>query len=164
MSHLAANVRAATEADIPAIIEMGRALHAESPRYSRMSFAAEKIDALARSLIVGTLVSDAPGGVLVAEKNGQIVGMMAGFVSAPFFSHDKIASDYTFYVKPEHRKTGRIALKLVRAFEAWAIAAGAADIVPGTSTEIDADSTRRFYEKLGYKHYGHAMIKRLKWD
>lgn len=31
-------VREATEADLAVMIEMGRALHAESPRYSGMAF------------------------------------------------------------------------------------------------------------------------------
>lgn len=151
-----------TVADIPAAVRMGRALHAESPRYTHLRFVPEKIEALIRSMVTGTLVTDAPGGAFVAEKDGEIVGMFGGFITTPFFSDDKIASDYTFYVAPEHRRKGRAALALIRAFEDWAAAQGAVDLVPGVSTQIDAESTVRFYEKLGYERYGTAMIKRVR--
>jgi GNAT superfamily N-acetyltransferase len=141
---------------------MGRLLHAESPRYSRMQFSEKKVETMIRRMVSGTLTTPAPGGALVAEKDGMIVGMMGGFVTETWFSEDKIASDYTLYILPEYRRKGRIAVELVRAFERWAIAQGAVDIVPGTSTEIDAEATRSFYQKMGYEHYGHSMIKRVR--
>lgn len=156
-----ANVRAATVDDIPAIIAMGQALHAESPRYSRLSFSVKKVDKLLREMTEGTLISDAPGGVFVAEKEGQVIGVLGGYVTQPFFSDDKIATDYTFYIQPGHRRKGRAAVQLIRAFEVWARDNGATDIIPGTTTMIDADATVRLYEKLGYVKYGYTLIKRL---
>jgi GNAT superfamily N-acetyltransferase len=148
------SVRRATEEDIPEVLAMGAALHAESPRYSALTYNPAKVEFLARHVI-----ADPEGGALVAEKDGKIIGMMAGFVAPHWFSDDLIASDYTFYVKPEHRRKGRAALMLVRAFEEWAAAHGAVSIVPGTSTQIDADSTARFYEKLGYERTGFTFCK-----
>lgn len=147
--------------DIPVVIAMGRALHAESPRYSRLSFSDDKVTALVRSMVSGTLVTEPAGGAFVAEKNGQIVGMFGGFITTLFFSDDKIASDYTFYIAPEHRRRGRAALALLFAFEAWAIGQGAVDIVTGVSTMIDVEGTASFYQKLGYVHHGCMMIKRI---
>src|SRR5574340_430474 len=144
------------------MVAMGRALHAESPRYSRLTFSAEKVADRIRSMVSGTLVTEPVGGALVAEKGGKLIGMLGGFVTSPYFSHDKIASDYTFYVVPEQRRKGRAAVALVRAFEAWAVEQGVVDIVPGISTMIDAESTVRFYQKLGYEIHGYAMIKRIK--
>jgi GNAT superfamily N-acetyltransferase len=155
-------VRPATPDDLPALLAMGRALHAESPRYSRLSFSEAKIRALALQMTTGTLTTDAPGGALVAEKAGILIGMMAGYVFSPFFSEDKVATDYTLYVVPDERRRGKAAVALVRAFEAWAVEQGVTDIIPGTSTMIDAEGTARFYEKLGYEKYGYAMIKRVR--
>lgn len=148
------DVRTATEADIPAILEMGRDLHAESPRYRSSTYRPDKVEALARTVIPG-------GGTLIAEKDGTIIGMLAGYVAEQWFSDYKVATDFTFYIKPEHRKTGRAALKLVRAFEEWAIVQGAREIMPGISTQIDIEGTTRFFEKLGYAVYGNALIKKV---
>lgn len=151
-------VRDAELGDVEAIVEMGRAMHAESPRWRHHNFDPDKVLKLTQALIMGRL----PGGVLVAEKDGHIVvGMMGFFVTPAFFGHDKIASDFVLYLVPEQRKTGRAALNLVRAFEQRAKAMGAVDICPGTSTGVDPDGTRRFFEKLGYRHNGHSMFKRI---
>jgi GNAT superfamily N-acetyltransferase len=149
--------------DIPAVVEMGRALHAESPRYRRFSFDAGKVERLLRSRIEGTLVTDAPGGAFVAEADGELVGGLVGYVAEPFFSTDKFASDFSFYVKPEYRGRTRAPLLLVRAFEAWAQSQGVVDLIPGTTTELDADKTVRFYEKLGYQMHGVVMRKEARY-
>lgn len=159
---MAVSVRPATEADISILIAMGRALHAESPRYARLSFSADKVENLIRHMITSTLVTRAPGGAFVAEKGGIIIGMLGAFIHSPFFSDDKLASDYTFYIVPEHRRRGRAAIALIRAFEQWAFDNGALDIIPGISTMIDAESTAHFYNKLGYERYGYTFIKRLR--
>ncbi len=156
------SVRKAVLADIPYLVEMGRALHAESPRYSRLRYSPEKVEETIRNMITSTLVTDAPGGALVAVKAGRIIGMHGGYITAPFFSYDKIATDYTFYVVPEQRRRGKAAVALVRAFEAWAEEQGAVDIVPGISTMIGVDSTVSFYKKLGYELHGAVMLKRIR--
>lgn len=156
------SVRNATAADISTLVEMGRAMHAESPRYSRMAFSAEKVEDLIRSMVSSTLVTEPTGGALVAEKDGHIVGMIGGYIASPFFTHDKVASDYAFYVVPEHRRKCRAAVALMRAFEAWAVEQGAVDIVPGISTMIDPERTLRFFEKLGYEKQGYVLIKRIR--
>lgn len=147
-------IRTATPADIPALIAMGRELHAESPRYARLSFNADKVALVAKSTIDS-------GGTHVALKDGMIVGFIAGFVCPHWFSDDLMASDFSFYIRPEHRRTGRIALRLLQAFEAWAIGKGAKDLVPGTSTQIDAEGTGKFFQKLGYEVSGTGFYKRV---
>lgn len=148
------SVRAAVEADIPTLIELGAALHAESPRFRRYPYSPRKVAEMALAVIPG-------GGALVAEIDGKIVGVMAGFVVEQWFSETKVASDLTFYILPEYRKKGRAALMLVRAFEQWAKSKGAVDVVPGASTQIDPDTTRSFYEKLGYVTSGYQFFKEL---
>lgn len=153
-------IRAATAADTPVLIEMGRALHDESKRYSERGFAPEKLEALARSLF-GTATTEGEGGAFVAEKDGKVIGMLIGFVREQWFSYDKLASDYTFYVRPEHRGS-MAAVRLIKAFEAWAISKGAVDILPGVSTMIASERARDLYLALGYEHYGYSMLKKVK--
>jgi hypothetical protein len=147
-------IRPATHDDVPAILEMGRAMHAESPRYQGLGFDAEKVWHRAWHTVD-------TGGAFVAVKDGRIVGMVAGYVVENWFGGDNIASDYVFYLIPEERRIGRSAFLLWRAFEAWAAARGARDIAPGTTTGVDAEGTARFFMKLGYTPTGGVFFKRL---
>lgn len=152
-----ATIRHATEADLPAMVEMGRALHDESPRYQHMSFNPDKLRRLFHSL-QGTLLSK-PGCVLVAEHEGHIVGMTVGIIAERWFSDDLYLSELTMYVRPEHR-SGATFLRLVRSLERWAAGEGVADLALGVSTEIHADATVRAYQALGYQLAGYSMVKR----
>ena len=143
-----AEVRRATAADVEALVAMGRALHAESPRYREMRFDAEKVRRLARDML-GTLL----GGntcVLVAETGGEIVGMCALVLSERWFGPDLFVTDLTVYVKPEPRGSSAF-VRMVRAMEAWARAQHALELDIGVSTDIGTDRTVCAYLRLGYK-------------
>lgn len=159
---LVVSVRPATLADMPVMLAMGAALHAESPRYQNLRYSPEKVEALGRRALEDTLVTPAAGGLFVAEKNARIIGMVFGFVTEFFFSTDKVASDHTLYVVPEERGKSPVAGLLIRALEKWAAEQGAVDIVPGTSTQIAPEATVKLYERLGYERYGYVMRKRIK--
>lgn len=135
---------------------MGRALHDESPRYRDMSFNEQKLEALAVRLQGTLLASDAA--ILVADLDGELIGMFIGVISERWFSDDKFVTDLTLYVKPEHRG-GSSFLRLIKAFEAWAASQGVHDIAIGVSTEIHAARTVRAYEVLGYRLAGYTMVK-----
>lgn len=147
-------VRTATEADVPELLEMGRAMHAESPRYRHRHYSPDKVEQFARRLV-------ATGGTHVAEIDGRIVGMFAGFVVEDWFGNDRVASDFVVYVRPEHRGSSAF-VRLVKAFEKWAAGQGAVEIAPGVSTEVDPDKTVALYERLGYRALGaRVLTKRL---
>jgi hypothetical protein len=74
-------IRVATPADAPAMIDMGRALALESPKYRDMTFDEAKLMALGER-INSVLMSDLACS-FVAERAGQVVGMMVvGWPSA----------------------------------------------------------------------------------
>lgn len=151
-----AEIRAATEKDIPAMLGLAKRMHGESPRFARLTFSPAKCEALLRGLLGGQVV----GGVLVAEKAGIIVGMAAGFVVEHFFGIEKVASDLAVYVAPEHRG-GSIAVKLIRAFEKVGREGGAVEVTLGISTEVAAERTVALYQDLGYRLSGYLMLKEL---
>lgn len=158
---MAVKIREAKHDDIPELVAMGRAMHEESPEYQRMDFSEEKVAKLARYLCGTMLVPSRPGSALVAEDEGRIIGMMAGFVIEHFFGHDKIASEYVLYVKPEHRR-GTAAVRLIRAFEKWALSQGVRAIMPGVTTGNKTERTQALYMHLGYEANGVTLIKRVK--
>jgi GNAT superfamily N-acetyltransferase len=150
-------VRRATDDDLEALIAMGEALHAESPRYQGMGFSAPKLRRLYEQL-KGTILAEG-GCVFVAEEGGEVVGMTVGITAERWFSDERYVTDLTLYVKPEHRN-GRAFPRLVRALEAWAVEQGIADLALGVSTEIHPERTVRAYEHMGYRLAGYTMVKR----
>lgn len=148
-------IREATQDDIEAIINMGEAMHAESPRFAPYPFSRGKAERLARSLIC-----DADGILLVAERDDELIGMMAGLVTEHFFSSAACATDFVLYVQPGLRG-GSAAPRLIQTFEEAAKARGAADVAPGISTGVAPDQTRALYEKLGYTAVGYTMVKAI---
>lgn len=141
--------------DIPAIISMARDMHAESPRYRTLGFDAEKINALA----LGLILNPEAGGVLVAEQNGYLVGMLAFYVSEFFFGGDLLASDLVMYVRPQFRG-GSIFPRLVVAFEKWADEFGVKEKQLGVSAGIDSERVVDVLKRMGYAPVAIGTMKK----
>lgn len=154
-----AEVRRATPDDVPAMVAMGRALHDESPRYRDMPFSERKLVDLAARLR-GTLLSE-DAAMFVATAGDALVGMAVVVTQPRFFNDERFLTDLTVYVKPEHRG-GRAFLRLVNAWETWAVQQGVLDLAIGVSTEINAQATVCAYERLGYRLAGYTMVKSLR--
>lgn len=150
-----AEVRRATAADGPALVALGRAMAAESPRYCRTNFDEAKCLQTFHALL------EAPVGiVLVAEDHTGLVGMMAGFALENFFGRAINASELVLYVTPALRGS-RVALRLVKAFEQWAGEMGAETVEVGVSTEVHVERTVEFYQRLGFEPTGVRLLKRV---
>ena len=147
-------IRRATQEELPVLLDMAEAMHAESPRYRDIPLSEGKLQSILQRM------HDHPtlGALLVAEKEGAVVGMMWGYVDEFFFSEEKYATDILLYVLPEQRGT-RAAWRLVKAFEDWAENVGALFIQPGVSTGIDNEGYARFYERMGYSVTGLNLSK-----
>lgn len=149
-------IRPAAAADIPTLVSLAEQMHAESPYFSRFKFLGPKVAALLTKL----LEPGAAGGVLVAQKDGMIVGMAAAFVYEHFFGDDKVASDLAVYVVREQRGS-TTGIKLIRALENMCRDLGAKDITLGVSTEIEAERTAELYQCIGYRQKGRMLTKEL---
>lgn len=97
----------------------------------------------------------------LALENNQIVGFISGIVHEYFFSNRKRVSDLGFFVLPEYRGS-RVALKLVKLLEAWAIEKKVNELHLGQTTGLDIDKTKRFYERLGFNTVGFNTVKHLR--
>lgn len=148
-------IRGARLNDIPAFVELARAMHASSV-YRDFVFSEQHLAGyLAMAL-------DAPSRycILVAEHDHRLVGFLAGYLESFVFGPETIAYDTAFYVAPEHRGT-TTAKRLIAAFRAWAIDRGAREIGLGISTGIDDDRVGGFYERLGWSRSGVIYKQRL---
>ena len=147
-------IRRATIGDIAQIIAMAKDMHQESPRYRILGFNANKVGHLALVLIQDSQA----GGVLVAEKEAKLVGMLGFHVGKHFFSDDAFASDVVMYLKPENRGSS-IFPRLVKAFEAWADEHGVKEKMLGVSAGIDHERTVAVLERMGYARTATGTVK-----
>jgi L-amino acid N-acyltransferase YncA len=141
-------IRNATPADIPKLVEMGQKLHDETT-YAHVSYAADRVANTC-------LLMMNQGFLVVAEKNGEVVGVMMGDVQTPWYTNERMGFDMTLYIEPEHRN-GMMAMRMIKRFEEWCIAMGATQIRPGIGT--GNPSVAKLYLALGYKAVGTFFLK-----
>lgn len=138
-------VRAAGEADLERVFEMGVSFLVSAPDYaSIVEWTPEKLEELVRFLTLGDT-----NRVLVLERaGGAIVGMLALAITENLWGNGTIAEEVAWWVEPAHR--GRAGLKLLGAGEAWARQEGALVLrmVAPRGSQIGTVYERRGYEPL----------------
>lgn len=143
MTHL----RLAREADIPAIVSMGRDMFAESS-FAPLTYAPDRVaEFLRRGLTTGLL--------MVTEDGGDITGFMQGDVIVPWYTTDAMGVEHFLYVRPQSRGT-RASLMLLKAWIRWCQDSGAKQLRPGTAAgSPEAD---RLYQALGFEPVGALYV------
>jgi GNAT superfamily N-acetyltransferase len=140
-------IRIATHDDIPSLLELGRAMHAES-RYAVHAWDDEKVAAL-----IGALIATDDGLALVVEFDGVIVGGFLGSIDEHYFTRARVASDFAMFVSPDQRG-GHFAVQLLEHYVAWARARGAAMIQVGVTTGVQEAATARLFNRCGFDPVG----------
>jgi hypothetical protein len=140
-------IRQATLADVPRLVELGAIMHQES-RFNVLGYAPEKVV----ELLEGLLADD--DFLRVIERDGVIVGMLAGYISEHWCSKALVASDCALFVEPGNRG-GVEVVKLIRQFREWAVDRGALMATLGISTGVQTDRTAKLMELVGYECIGH---------
>lgn len=138
--------------DRPDIIVMAKAMHAESPSYSKWPFVPRLVSAWIDMCL------DVPDWrcIIAREDDGEPVGFMAVGMANMIFSTEKTSDDLSLYVRPEKRG-GTAALRLVKEMARWSKERGAVELRLGITTDVDELKTVRFLEKLGFVHAGTLM-------
>lgn len=131
--------------DVPEVMEMGRAFFEESPFTSFASWDEGSFQLTVLSMLSGS----APGGLLVAEDDGKLVGMAAYVIFPLYFNmRVQIAQEVFWYCLPEHRNG--VGSDLMDALEAEAKRKGASVFIGANmSGERDA-AFARLYRRRGY--------------
>lgn len=145
-------IRVATEADIPALVDLGQEMHLES-NFSTLTFDVEKTKEYVKNLM-------GYGIVFCSEVDGAITGFIAGFLYQPYFSYDYMATDIGLFVTKDARG-GMAAPRLISAFTKWAMEKGAKQIRPGISVGGNIEGVGRLYEHMGYSIVGSVFMKEI---
>lgn len=146
-------IRAATEADVRAIAELGEHFHAEAAwadiaEYS-VSDCAEALTAMLESEIL-----------LVAERDGAIIGMAGGATFPLYFNHaHKSGQELFFWMAPGERSGA--GARLMDAMEDAARQRGCVSWAMIALDKVRPDATGQYYRRRGYRCAEHSWIKRL---
>lgn len=146
-------IRQAKKEDIPCLLELGEAMHAGS-RFRDISFSHEKVTRLLDWLVAGD------GCLLVAERDGEIIGGFAGGLTQYYFSEETMATDLALFISQD-RRGGIAAVSLVRAFIEWAHLNGAREVLLGTNYGEDSPANE-LYRRIGLKRVGNLFSSEVR--
>ena len=95
----------------------------------------------------------------MAMKNGELIGMMVGYIGDYHFSPQLIANDIALYVHPDHRG-GSAASRLLKQFIEWAQGHEVHEICLGVSVGVNDELVGRLYRKFGFEEVGSIYKRR----
>ena len=147
-------IRLALPSDLDALLTLGRAMRDEGPNFMKLDFQPEKAQ-----LVITSLISNEC--VLVACKDGKVIGVLCFAVVQHAWGYDKIAVDLAIYVYPAHRGSSAF-VRMVRAFETIASERGAKMLELGTSAGVDNERTAELFTAMGYYRHGIATRKEVR--
>jgi GNAT superfamily N-acetyltransferase len=148
-------IRFATTADITQLVQLGQQIHGQT-RFKHQDYNTAKV---AESLHGLMTRGQGKYGVLVAENGEhQVVGVLIGVMEQPIFSNSYTASVVYFLVQPEARMGGW-GVRLLKAFEQWAINRKACEITFGINSGDEAEGVARFAQRMGYHRVGGNYAK-----
>lgn len=141
-------IRDAVKEDIPQLIELGRAMHAEARRLNVMKYVPARVFVTLSSLI------DSPEGfVKVVERDGELIGGLAAMARMHWFSTDRIACDLALFIRPD-RRGGMTAALLLKEYKEWAKQQEVKLTQFTVSTGVHIASTGGLLERVGFKPAG----------
>lgn len=149
-------MRSATLADVDALVPLCEALHAEGA-YRELRFEHDRV----RHTLTHAIAHAPHRCVLVAQRDEELVGLLAGHLETYLCSSERFACDTAFYVRPS-RRNGVAARALVAAFRRWADERGARELCMGVSSGIHPERTGRFLGTLGLVPAGSLFKQRLR--
>lgn len=140
-------IRRATAEDVPRIVEMGQSFHQSTGYKDIIALDPQRVGSAASSLI------ETPDGcLLVAERDGSIIGMLALYAYVHLMSGQRCVSELAWWVEPAARSDGA-GVRLLVAGEAWAREIGARSIQMIAPTEPVAS----LYHRRGYAEVERAF-------
>jgi hypothetical protein len=122
-------------------------MHGESS-YSHLKFSKPRL-----LEIFNLYMSDPNRAVFIAIRDGEPLGLYAGYLSKYYFSDELVANDIAWFVIKEKRGS-RVGLRLLSCFETWAKDRGASEVRIGYSTDINPVAFDSLMQKRGYSRVG----------
>lgn len=148
-------IRTALFEDLDALVALARSYHDEA--HSWLPFDADFVRESFRARCIDTM----DGICLLLIEGNQVVGFLAAGVSSFFSAPVKLATEFAWYVHPEHRGRGAL---LLDEFEVWAAERGCKGCGIGMNEFPDpkrSEALARIYRGRGYEPFERAFLKRI---
>lgn len=140
-------IRPANQDDINALLKLGASFHSET-RFSARAYSPYKT-----ALFLAEIIKRPLGCLLVAEREGQIIGGVAGYAIADWFTTELVATEYALFLEQDKRG-GALVMRLIKDFIKWADEKGIKRKHIGIVTGINQERTERIYKRLGGEKIG----------
>lgn len=140
-------IRAATHADLPALLAMGDRFAAALSLAETIGYDHATMDRLFRRLI------DDPNGILLVTGGGAAGGLVHPSI---FNEHHITGQELFWWVDPSHRGAG---LRLLTALEDAARERGAQSFMMGTHEALNFEAATKLYGRRGYRASDRNFIK-----
>lgn len=150
-------IRFATLQDVPALVELGRQMHAIT-RFHTLRFDGDQVRQALEAML--TKGQDKYVLFVAASSQGAVVGGLLAVLETHVFSRQLTASIMHYDVLPQHRMAG-YGLRLLKAFEQWCKNRHVVEINFGINSGVDTERLGRFARKLGYLKTGENYVRTL---
>ncbi len=148
-------IRDATAGDVPRIAALGALFHVEAGWDDIASYNVKHCEAS-----LSTMIERGEFVFIVAECEGEIIGIAAGALMPLYFNAAHIhGQEMFFWVDPAHR--GRVGTAMLEALEGAGASAGAQSWAMVALSKVKPELTGRLYARRGYRPSEHYHIKRL---
>ena len=145
-------IRPATLDDLHDLIALAATFFCEHPISRHVTFSAADVSTAAAACI-----ENPDALILVGEKDGQVVGVIALIVTPCFYNTRALAAtEVMWFIHPAHRG-GSMAFRLLQAAEEWAESRGAVFLAMVAHSYNPSVSS--IYERRGYLPYEISYLK-----
>ena len=142
-----ATYRRAVPEDLSQIMRLAKEMHEETA-FRTLSFSESKSATEILSCILNPNMF-----VAVAEDRGRLLGVIAAYLSQPYFSEDFAVYDHIWYVGKEGRGT-MVGPRLLKHLSTWAKLCRAKTIFVTLGSDVSQERVGRLVERLGYSRLG----------
>lgn len=142
-----ATYRRARPDDLSSIMVLAKEMHAETS-FRTLSFNDAKAATEVLSCILNPNML-----VVVGEKDGKILGIIAAHLDKPYFSEDLVVYDHIWYVGKEGRGS-MVGPRLLKHVAEWARLCGAKAVFVTLGSDVSQDRVGKLVERLGYSRLG----------
>jgi GNAT superfamily N-acetyltransferase len=149
-------VREATEADLPVYMELSADFHAASPMQKVCEFDPKGFEAFVRLAMQNPDIC-----ILLAEVNGEIVGITGGIIYPLYFSPThKVSQELWWWLTPAARGSGA-GNKMFKHLQSWSKERGAKTIFMIALEDEKAQKMEKIYCRSGFEPMERTFMKEI---
>jgi GNAT superfamily N-acetyltransferase len=154
MSEKTILVRQAVEADLPICVQLSADFHAASPMHRVCAFEPQGYEEFLRGALDNPNIC-----ILLAELNGEIVGITAGIIYPLYFSPShNVSQELLWWLTPAARGSG-VGNKMFKHLQLWSKERGAKTMFMIALEDERAEKMEKVYCRAGFEPMERTFMK-----